>query len=205
MGLKPPRYWHCCFLPLCGRFTPSPAGEHSSPRHMQASRCCGADLPSLSQPPVDSFGGETGSRLEILISINATVVSSRLLSRSIFPPTFLCASQTPPAAGSSPCSSTARYSAPYGWSGLIQCLIPVTRKHSHARNFICGHLLCSEWSGGRHLNELISCKRLSQQRSPGGNSQEAIFPAATYTNLKSRLEDKGSTTAAQNLATQCHC
>jgi len=83
-----------------------PEGEQSSPGRSRASRRCGADLPRLSQHPVASFSGETGSQLEILISANATVVSSRLLSRSIFPPTFLCASQTPPAAGSSPPGAT---------------------------------------------------------------------------------------------------
>lgn len=60
----------------------------------------------------------------------------------------------------------------------------------------------SKHSGGRHLNELIICKQLSQHRGPGGNSQDAIFPAAMYTILKSRLEDKGSTTVTQNLARQ---
>lgn len=103
-------------------------GEQSLPRHTQASRYCGADPPGPSQAPAASFDGETGSQLEILISINATVVSSRLLSRSIFPPTFLCASQTPPAVGSAQRRSTARYSALYGWSALIQRLTPARQE-----------------------------------------------------------------------------
>lgn len=87
-----------------------PKGEQSSPRQFtQASRLCNADPPGLFPTPGDSFGGETDSQSEIFTSINANVVSSQMLSRSIFPPTFPCAPQNPPAAGSSGCSSTAHH------------------------------------------------------------------------------------------------
>lgn len=68
-------------------------------------------FPVSSQPPGDSFGGETDSQSEIFTSINANVVSSQKLSRIIFPPTFPCAPQNPPAVGCSGCSSTAHHAA----------------------------------------------------------------------------------------------
>lgn len=95
---------------------------------MQASRLCNADPAGLFPTPGDSFSGETASQSAIFTSINANVVSSQMLSRSIFPPTFPCAPQNPLAVGSSGYSSTAHHPVLYGLSVLIQCVIHATQE-----------------------------------------------------------------------------
>lgn len=62
-------------------------GEPSSPRNTQPSWCFGANPADPSPSPVATFGGEPGSQVQILLSVNGTVVSPPLLPRSIFPPT----------------------------------------------------------------------------------------------------------------------